>query len=280
VHASTANVFQVLRLVSGAEEPLGVTEIARRLRVPVSTVHRALTTLEHAGYLTRSAAAKFEVGARTERLVSGGFKRFAMREASLPYLQQLATASGETTTLCVRLGWYALRLVAVAGVANALPLRPRLGQPVLLHIDAGCRALTAGFDAGERADYLAFVRSRRPDRLAEARAACAGPESPQRPALPPKDARGWVVTAQAGDAFQSLSFALRDGAGAAMAAVAVEGAGLLREGAGLSRGGAGDAGRFAEWAHIVMRLERFLASQPELFRHPYAHIPANDIVFC
>lgn len=266
VHASTANVFLALRLVSQAEEPMGVAEISRRLGIPLSTAHRALATLERAGYLRRSAGAKLEIGPRAEKLVLGAFRRFPIREASLPYLRQLAIASGRSASLCVRIGWYSLRLVSIAGGGDVAPQAPRLGQPVLLHADPGARALLAALDEPARAAYLGFVASRKPRLLAEARGVCG--ELPERAA----HRRPWVATSHRRDALHTVSFPLRDAAGAAFAAVAVEGAGPHRT-------AAEDRKRIEDWSALVSRLEAFLAENPSLFRHPYAHIPPDDVAF-
>ena len=42
INSSASHVFRVLRFVAESSEPLGVTEIARRLSLGVSTVFRAL----------------------------------------------------------------------------------------------------------------------------------------------------------------------------------------------------------------------------------------------
>ena len=46
INSSAVHVFEVLRLVARTDEPLGVSEISRRLGLPASTVYRALITLE------------------------------------------------------------------------------------------------------------------------------------------------------------------------------------------------------------------------------------------
>ena len=53
INSSAAHVFEVLRFVAESPEPLAVTEISRRLSLPVSTVLRALMTLEEADYIQR-----------------------------------------------------------------------------------------------------------------------------------------------------------------------------------------------------------------------------------
>ena len=67
MHASAGHVFETLRLVTGAERPLGVAEVARALGLSMSTAHRALMTLQQAGYLRRSGdGPKFEAGRQAE----------------------------------------------------------------------------------------------------------------------------------------------------------------------------------------------------------------------
>ena len=71
------------------------------------------------------------VGALRQNL----FARFAIRDICMPYLRQLAFASGETASLTVRLGWYGVRIAAAPGT-NEVTSSPPLGAVRLL--DEGC----------------------------------------------------------------------------------------------------------------------------------------------
>ena len=85
VNSSASHVFNVLRFVAENEAPLGVTEIARRLKLPVSTVFRALATLEESGYIQRHHnTPRFEIGTMPHLLKRALYNSFPLHSASRP----------------------------------------------------------------------------------------------------------------------------------------------------------------------------------------------------
>lgn len=262
MHTSTANIFRALRLVSSAGHPLGVTEVSRRLGLPISSAHRALATLERTGYVRRAPNSAFEPGPRVERLIVALLRNFALREASAPYLQQIATASGHTTSICVQVGWYSVRLASIRGEVSAVRRAGRLAGPILIHKDLGAWAVFAGLDESERGAFLSFVRRHKAAQLPQAKLALAQVS---------KARREWVISRRPKEGFYTVSFALR-GAQNGMAAIAVEGFGADEPQSQLAK-------RVAEWAQLVQRLEALVRANPEKFAHPFAHIPRADIVF-
>ena len=116
---SSRVVFQVLREISAADVPVGAAEIARTLSLPITTAARALNTLEAAGYAVRhNSSAKFVVGKSAQRLAYAFMARFPIRDLALPYLQQLTLLSGHTSSLFIRLGWYAVRIALISGTSS------------------------------------------------------------------------------------------------------------------------------------------------------------------
>ena len=114
--SSTRRALHILEQVGAAEHPLGATEIGRALGISAGTVFRGLDALERAGYVGRfQSSAKFVLGKTVGALRQNLFARFAIRDICMPYLRQLAFASGETASLTVRLGWYGVRIAAAPG---------------------------------------------------------------------------------------------------------------------------------------------------------------------
>ncbi len=269
MHASAGHIFAALRLVSGAERPLGVADVARLLGLSMSTAHRALMTLLQAGYLRRADdGPKFEIGRQAERLVLAAFRQFRLREAAVPYLRQLTTASGATASLSVRLGWYAMRLAAISGADQSVaPLR-RLGQPLPLHADPAAHALIAALPPADMSAYRVFVTDRHPALAEEAEAEL------RHPRLRQMARKGYVFRAGGPGGFGVVSFPLR------LAEDAVRVIGAIAVEFPAPRGAAAeDAARLREWQAIVARLELAVRGRPDHFADPFAHVPNAEIDF-
>lgn len=126
------NAFRVLEEVAELQ-PVGVSELARRLDLPKSSVQRALKALETAGWLRASATdpsrwalttRAFDVG---QRVVQG----LEMRSEIARAMEQLRTASNETVHLVVLEG---LNIVIVDRLDS--PNAVRTSYPLGLAIPA------------------------------------------------------------------------------------------------------------------------------------------------
>ena len=112
--SSAKRALRILEFVSDSDHPLGVTEIARLLSLAPATVFRSLDALSRADLVSRyQASSRYVLGAAADRLCQSLIARFRIRELSLPYLRQLASVSGESTSLHVRLRKYAMKGVVL-----------------------------------------------------------------------------------------------------------------------------------------------------------------------
>jgi DNA-binding IclR family transcriptional regulator len=100
--SSVANSIRLLNSFSGAEDELGITMLAARLRLAKSTVHRLAATLSAAGFLEqngdngryRLGMALFELGALVRR-------RMGVANEGRPKLRELLEKTGETVQMGV-----------------------------------------------------------------------------------------------------------------------------------------------------------------------------------
>ena len=140
---SSRVVFEVLREISAADEPLGAIEVARSLSAPITTVARALNTLEAAGYVLRyNSSAKYVIGKSGQRLSYAFMASFPVRDLALPYLQRLTLLSGHSSSLFIRLGWYSLRIALISGT-NSVVNVGAIGESRPLTIGAPSLAMLA-----------------------------------------------------------------------------------------------------------------------------------------
>ena len=81
---------------------LGVSDIARRLGVAKSTAHRLLQTLASRGFVEQDAhSGQYRLGLHVYELGQLALTRNELRHVALPFLRQVATATGLTTNLAV-----------------------------------------------------------------------------------------------------------------------------------------------------------------------------------
>lgn len=260
INSSATNVFEVLRLVSESEEPLGVAEISRRLGLPASTVYRALITLEESEYISRyQNSPRYVLGPLPRLLSRSLFRRFALHRESLPSLRRLARETGETTTLSVRLGWYSLRLAVVYGGRDFYH-RARLGEVTLLHANLSSRAIMAFMADDEIAAYWRFVEARHPEADTDhAGLAQVIAEARRR--------RLVIEPLAMSPGHCSVSLPLFDPDGRSIASLALNGP-VLRE---------GDVTAQPEWVAARDQLEAAIKADPARFRSPFAGLNPDEM---
>jgi DNA-binding IclR family transcriptional regulator len=151
--SSAARALRVLDEIAASDRPLGVTEIARALSLPAGTVFRSLDALSRAGLVARyRESSRYVSGPTAEQLHRSVIARFPMREVCLPYLRQLTSISGETVSLHVPLGWYAVRICSVPGTGEVMTYGA-LGEAQPLHESPAGEAILAGLPKSELAAY-------------------------------------------------------------------------------------------------------------------------------
>jgi IclR family acetate operon transcriptional repressor len=151
VETGTQSVRTAVRVVEevGRHGPVGVSDLARRLALPKSTVQRALATLGEVGWLQRDAQSRWSVTLRCANVGRGVVHERAMREAGRPVLEALRDATGETSR------WFLIEgsefaLVDTAESVHAVrPVESELPGPIPLHATAVGKAAMAGWTTAQ-----------------------------------------------------------------------------------------------------------------------------------
>jgi len=263
VNSSALHIFQTLRLICAAEAPLNHAEISRRAHLPSTTVYRALGTLEEAQYVQRSPTSfGYEAGIAPQLLVWTLLKRFPLATASLPFLSRLSELSGETVSLCGRLGWYGVRLSVVYG-GNDIYHRDRIGEISLLHADLSSRGIFAFLPDNDIERYRRFVL-----RHHEAYA-----RDVDRPALrrEVQSARklGYLsAEAQTSDNAASLAIPIRTADGIPVGSIVLSGPAVVSSESALP----------ASWRETCDHISNLLSDRGKDMAAPFAHLDPDDIV--
>jgi DNA-binding IclR family transcriptional regulator len=98
---STLRCLEVLDALAAWEEPVSVSELARRLGGQRGTVYQQLQTLIHAGWVRQTSDARYYLSLRALRVGKAALAQAGLAERLLPALQELADQTGEAAALAV-----------------------------------------------------------------------------------------------------------------------------------------------------------------------------------
>ncbi|MFI9629701.1 IclR family transcriptional regulator [Streptomyces sp. NPDC052042] len=141
--SSTQRALAILDCFTTDAPTLTLSQIARRLRQPVSSTHRQLQELTHWGALERDASGRYAIGLHLWEVGSLAPRSKSLREVSLPFLEDLYEATHQNVQVAVLDGdevVYVERLFShaatriIADPGTRLPLHPTgVGRVLLAH---------------------------------------------------------------------------------------------------------------------------------------------------
>ncbi len=139
---SVERALAVLDALAAADGDLGVSEIAQRTGLPVSTVHRLVRALQAAGLVDRDpGTGLYLLGPALIPLGQLAQRRLGYGRAE-PVLEELARSTGESVNLGIRV---ADDVLVVVDIPSAQPLRfdQSAGSRVPIHTSAMGKCLLA-----------------------------------------------------------------------------------------------------------------------------------------
>lgn len=149
---ATGTSIAILETLVESEGPLGVTALAERVGVSKSVAHNHLSTLRAHGYVIKSEGA-YEPALRMLELGDRTRSNSAVYRAARPELDNLAAATGETTTLFVKEETRGVPIyVAEAEEGWSPPYRE--GERTPLHVNAPGKALMASLSEAQVDEIL------------------------------------------------------------------------------------------------------------------------------
>lgn len=146
--------IQVLKTFSREEPVLGVTEISRRVGLHKSTVSRILATLEDNSIVERHPTnGRFRLGVGVIELASPMLANLDVRRIARPFLEDLTSATGETSGLVV---WSQGSAVVVEQVASPRKIKHTipLGTQFREHANASVRVFLAAASPEEVQQHI------------------------------------------------------------------------------------------------------------------------------
>lgn len=128
----TSKVLALLDAFTPATPDLTLSELARRAGLSLPTAHRRALELVEWGALERGPDGRFHIGLRLWEVASLAPRGLVLREAALPFLEDLYEVSHENVQLAVREGLEVVFVERIAGRA-AVPVLTRVGGRFALH---------------------------------------------------------------------------------------------------------------------------------------------------
>ncbi|OLT02172.1 IclR family transcriptional regulator [Pseudonocardia sp. CNS-004] len=137
-----SRAVRIVEVFTSTDPELTVTEIARRSGLHLATASRLVAELVRHGLLARTASGRVEIGVRLWELAQRASPTLSLREAAMPYLEDLHAVVGHHVQLGVLDGEDVLfveRLSAQGAVINLTRIAGRLP----LHVSSSGLVLLA-----------------------------------------------------------------------------------------------------------------------------------------
>lgn len=135
--------LDILLCFTGTEQELGLSDIAKKVNLHKSTVHRLLASLENKGFIRRPPGSeKYRLGWSVLELVSNIYQSDDLSTIMVPEMTRLRDVLGETISLYIRSG---LERIRIQAIESRQPVRrvANIGQRFPLYIGASGKVLLA-----------------------------------------------------------------------------------------------------------------------------------------
>lgn len=150
----TARAFSVLETFTPQHPALTLSEIARRANLPLTTAHRLVGELRASRALERDGDGTYRIGLRLWEIASLAPRGVPLREAALPFLEDLYEVTHENVQLGVREGREVVYIERIAG-RQAVGVLTRVGGRFPLHASGIGLVLLAHAPAAVQQEVLA-----------------------------------------------------------------------------------------------------------------------------
>jgi IclR family transcriptional regulator, KDG regulon repressor len=140
---AAARTLSVLELLAGATKPLGVSEIARQLKIPKSSSFALLSTLEDAGYVRRNAEDEWMATLRLYHLGIRVAQNIDILIVAQPIINELSDSTGMTAHLGMFDGRSVVYALKVEPRESMIKFDTYPGKVASVHLTAIGRAIAS-----------------------------------------------------------------------------------------------------------------------------------------
>jgi DNA-binding IclR family transcriptional regulator len=209
--------FRILDAVAVAPQELSPAELALRLRLHKSTIHRLLVVLEGQRFIRKTTDGKYGLGMKLIEMGSCAVEQLDLGAHAVPFLQSLVDETGETAHICVLSG---TEMVSIANVPGRWTLRTpsTVGRRTQIYCTAVGQAFIAFLPAAALDQLIATLQFRRHTRRTIVSA------SALRSRLERVRRRGFAVDdEEAEEGLRCIGAPIRDYTGKVVAALSIAG---------------------------------------------------------
>lgn len=136
-----------------ADDAASLKTLAAAAKLHPSTAHRILNVMVGIGFADRIEPGTYRLGMRFLELGNAVRARISVREVALPFMRELAQATGETVNLSVRRGDEIMYVERTAENRSMMRVVQVVGARAPLHITAAGKLFLAQDDAEAVKDY-------------------------------------------------------------------------------------------------------------------------------
>jgi DNA-binding IclR family transcriptional regulator len=155
----TGRVATVLAAFGTERSALTLSELSRHTGLPLTTVHRLTGELAKHGLLERDDENRYRIGLRLWEIASTASRAVDLRDAALPFLQDLYAATRENVQLAVLDGGEAVYLERLSG-PDSVHVVTRVGSRLPTHATGVGLVLLAHAPVEVQDDVLAAPLTR------------------------------------------------------------------------------------------------------------------------
>lgn len=139
--AAVSRCLKLLEMLASEREPMELTELAARLDLPASAVHRLVATLaEHGWAVQDDASQKYALSLRMSTLAFRNLDARAVPDIVQSVLDRLARETREYCRLAIVEGEDLVWVARAQGAVSGLRYDPDMGQEIVLHATANGKA--------------------------------------------------------------------------------------------------------------------------------------------
>jgi DNA-binding IclR family transcriptional regulator len=132
VRTAAGRLLDVLGAFSVDHPLLTLSELSRRTAMPLTTTHRLVRELTQWGALERDERGRYRIGLRLLEVASLSPRWLGLREAALPFMEDLYEVTHENVQLAVRDGLEVVYVERIAG-RDAVEVFTRVGGRWSMH---------------------------------------------------------------------------------------------------------------------------------------------------
>lgn len=140
-------MMSLIDALAAAPAPAGLKALAAATNLHPSTAHRILGVMVQCGFADRIEPGNYRLGMRFLELGNVVRSRIDVREIALPFMRELAQATGETVNLSVRQGDEIMYVERTAENRSMMRVVQMVGARAPLHITAAGKLFLARDDA-------------------------------------------------------------------------------------------------------------------------------------